>query len=119
MTQLILFGVMEAQPGFAVETTMSGLDTVGERRQETWKLCRRAQKMLLVQAQIKPHSQLVKSWLELSVIDCGHGRFIIFCYKGRAMRKMNHFYDCMSGPKSLHGTETGMFMGGKNRGHEW
>lgn len=30
---------------------------------------------------------------------------------------MNHFHACISGPKSLHRTETGMFMGGKNRGH--
>lgn len=110
---------MKTQPGVSVETTLSGLDAVGERRQETWKLCRRAQKMLVVQAQIKPHSQLVRSWPELSIIECGHIRVIILCYKGRAMRKMNHFFDCTSGPKSLHKTESGMFMGGKNREHEW
>lgn len=33
------------------------------------------------------------------------------------MRKKNHVYACTSGLKSLHRTETGNFMGDKNRGH--
>lgn len=56
LTQLALFGVMKIRPCFVVETALSGLGAVGEVRLETWKERRRAQKLLVVWAQIRPHS---------------------------------------------------------------
>lgn len=47
----------------------------------------------------------------------GEAGLLILCYKGRARRR-GPLFAPTSGPQSLHGTETGMFTGGKKRGME-